>query len=52
MDVGLLLIVALVLVLLGALPMWPYSARWGYMPGGVIAAFLLMVVVLVALGQL
>lgn len=40
--------VVLVLLLLGALPLWPYSGAWGYYPSGGLG-FLLIVVLLIAL---
>lgn len=42
-----LLVILLVLLLLGALPAWPYSRGWGYAPSGVLT--LLIVVLLIAL---
>ncbi len=47
-----LLIVLLVLVLLGALPTWPYSSKWGYGPSGGIGLVLLVLVILVLTGRL
>jgi hypothetical protein len=44
------LIVLLVLLLIGALPRWPYSAGWGYGPGGLIGVILIVVVILYLLG--
>jgi hypothetical protein len=44
---GIVLVILLVLVLLGALPVWPYSRNWGYSGSGLIG--LLLVVLLVAL---
>ena len=44
----LLLIVLLVLLLIGALPLWPYSVHWGYYPGGGLG-LLLVIVLIVAL---
>jgi hypothetical protein len=43
-----LLLVVLLLLVLGALPMWPYSAGWGYYPSGIglIVLFILAVVLL------
>lgn len=46
-----ILIVVLILLLIGALPRWPYSAEWGYGPGGAIGAILLVVVILALLGR-
>ena len=45
--VRLILVVLLLLLLIGALPTWPYSSSWGYYPSGGVA--LLLVVVLIAL---
>lgn len=42
----LLLIVLLVILLLGALPVWPYSANWGYYPGGGLGLLLIILLVL------
>lgn len=43
----LLLIIVLVLLLLGALPTWPYSTGWGYYPSGLLGLILVIVVILV-----
>ena len=43
---GTILIVLLVLLLLGALPTWPYSGNWGYYPSGGLGLVLLIVVLL------
>jgi len=40
------LIVLLILLLLGALPMWPYSSGWGYYPSGGLGLVLLVVIIL------
>jgi Protein of unknown function (DUF3309) len=42
-----LLIIVLVLLLLGALPTWPYSTGWGYYPSGGLGLILLIIIVLV-----
>lgn len=44
-----ILIVILVLILLGAMPSWPYAANWGYGPMGGIGLLLLIVIILVVL---
>ncbi|MDQ2765202.1 MAG: DUF3309 domain-containing protein [Pseudomonadota bacterium] len=46
------LIVILILLLLGALPSWPYSARWGYYPSGGLGLVLLVVVILLVMGRI
>jgi uncharacterized protein DUF3309 len=47
-----LLIVILILLLLGALPTWPYSSGWGYYPSGGFGLALLVIVVLALLGRI
>jgi hypothetical protein len=42
----LILIVLLVILLLGALPVWPYSANWGYYPGSGLGLLLIILLVL------
>jgi hypothetical protein len=46
---GLILIIILVLLLLGAFPAWPYSRGWGYYPSGGLGLLLLIVLILVLL---
>jgi hypothetical protein len=41
-----ILLIVLVLLLLGALPVWPYSRRWGYGPGGLVGFLLLLLLIL------
>jgi hypothetical protein len=38
-----ILVVLLALFLVGALPLWPHSAQWGYIPGGTLGAVLVVV---------
>jgi hypothetical protein len=47
-----ILIIFLVLLLLGALPTWPYSSGWGYYPSGGLGLVLLIVIILVIAGRL
>ena len=47
-----IVLLILVLVLVGALPTWPYSSGWGYYPSGLIGVLLLIVVLLVLTGRL
>jgi hypothetical protein len=46
------LIILLILLLIGALPTWPYSTGWGYYPGGGLGLVLIIVVVLVLAGRI
>jgi hypothetical protein len=48
---GTILIIILVLLLLGALPTWPYSGSWGYYPSGGLGLILLIVVILALTGR-
>ena len=43
---GLILLIILVLLVVGAAPSWPYSRDWGYYPSGGIGALLLILVIL------
>jgi hypothetical protein len=47
-----LLLVILILLLIAALPTWPYSAGWGYYPGGILGVILIIVLVLLVLGRI
>jgi hypothetical protein len=47
---GTILLVILILLLIGALPTWPYSARWGYYPSGGIGLLLVIVLLLLVFG--
>ncbi len=47
-----ILIVLLILLLVGALPTWPYSSGWGYYPGGGLGLILIIVVVLALAGRI
>jgi hypothetical protein len=47
-----ILIVVLILLLIGALPTWPYSSGWGYYPGGGLGLVLIIVVVLALVGRI
>lgn len=47
-----ILLVVLILLLLGALPTWPYSRSWGYYPSGGLGLIVLVVIVLLLAGRL
>ncbi len=49
---GTILIIVLILLVLGALPTWPYSTGWGYYPSGGLGLILLVVIVLLLFGRL
>ena len=47
-----ILLVVLVLMLLGALPAWPYSRSWGYAPSGVLIVLLIIVIISISGGYI
>jgi len=49
---GLILLIILILLLVGALPTWGHSKKWGYGPSGGLGLILLIVIILLVLGYL
>ena len=49
---GTILLIILILLLIGALPAWPYSTGWGYWPSGGLGLILLIVIILALTGRL
>ena len=47
-----LLIIILILILIGALPTWPYSRGWGYAPSGVLGLNVIIVLILLLTGRI
>jgi len=47
-----ILIILLILVLVGAIPTWPYSRGWGYYPSGIVGIILLILLVMAVTGRL
>ena len=52
MTLGTILLIILILILIGALPTWPYSSGWGYYPSGGIGLILVIILILLLLGRL
>lgn len=50
MSLGLILLIVLLLLVVGALPAWPHSRSWGYAPSGGLGLVLLVVLVLLVTG--
>ncbi len=46
-----ILLVVLLVLMIGALPAWPYSSRWGYYPSGGLGLLLLIVLILLLAGR-
>ena len=49
---GLILLIVLLVLAIGAVPSWPYSRNWGYAPSGGLGLVLLIVLLLVLTGRL
>jgi hypothetical protein len=47
-----ILIIILILLLIGALPTWPYSSGWGYYPGGGLGLILIIIIILALMGRI
>lgn len=47
-----ILIIILILALVGAIPVWPYSKNWGYFPGGTVGLILLILLILSLMGRI
>lgn len=49
---NLILLIIVIILLVGALPTWPYSTGWGYYPSGGLGLVLLILVILLLLGRI
>jgi len=49
---GLILLIVLILLVLGAVPQWPYSRNWGYAPSGTLGLVLIVILILFLLGRI
>ncbi|MBA3485139.1 MAG: DUF3309 domain-containing protein [Pirellulales bacterium] len=52
MSPGLIILIILILLLLGAVPSWPHSRNWGYGPSGLLGVVLVVVLILVLMRQI
>lgn len=52
MTLSTILLIILILLLVGALPTWPHSNKWGYGPSGGLGLVLVIVIILVVLGKI
>lgn len=52
MSIGLILLIIVVLMLVGAIPTWPHSRSWGYGPSGGLGLVLIIILILVLMGQI
>lgn len=51
MSLGTIVLIIVILLLVGALPTWPYSGGWGYYPSGGLGLVLVIVLILVLMGR-
>jgi hypothetical protein len=52
MNLSTIVLILLIILLIGALPAWPYSGRWGYYPSSGLGAVVLILVILLVLGKI
>lgn len=52
MTLGTILLVVLVLLVIGAIPSWPYSRQWGYGPSGGLGLVVAILIILLVLGKI
>jgi len=52
MSVSMILLIILILILVGAIPAWPHSRKWGYGPSGGLGLVVLILVILLLLGKI
>lgn len=48
---GTILLIVLIILLIGGLPVYPYSRKWGYGPGGVVGVLLVVLIILMVMGR-
>lgn len=49
---GTILIIVVILILVGALPTWPHSRQWGYLPSGALGLILVILIILLLVGRI
>ena len=52
MTLGTILLIVIILMLLGAIPTWPHSRSWGYVPSGGLGLVLVILIILLLLGRI
>jgi hypothetical protein len=52
MTLGTILLIILILLLIGALPTWPYSRGWGYYPMGGLGIVVIILIILLLMGRI
>ncbi len=49
---GLILLLIIAVLIIGTIPSWPYSTRWGYRPSGILGLLLILLIVLILIGYI
>jgi hypothetical protein len=52
MSTSTIILIVLVLLVIGAIPAWPYSTGWGYYPSGILGIVLLVVIIMLLTGRM
>jgi len=52
MTLATVLLVVLIVILVGAIPSWPYSQNWGYWPSGGLGLVVIVVIILLLMGRI
>ena len=52
MTLGTILLIVIVLMLLGAVPVWPHSRSWGYGPSGIVGLLFVVLLIMLLTGRL
>ncbi len=52
MSIGMIILIIVVLILVGAIPAWPHSRGWGYGPSGIVGVVLVVLLILLVLGKI
>jgi hypothetical protein len=52
MSLATLLLIVLIVLLIGAIPSWPYSRGWGYYPSGLLGVVVIVVLILALSGRI
>lgn len=52
MGLGTILLIILILLLIGAIPAWPYSRGWGYGPSGIVGVIVVVLIILLLMGRI
>lgn len=52
MSIGMIILIIVVLILVGAIPAWPHSRSWGYGPSGIVGVLLVVLLILLVLGKI